>query len=199
MLDEHAETTLASQLQARDHNAWTALYDQYSTPIWQYVARLVSPHSFATADIVQDVFMNAVDSIDQFQASRGRLWSWLTGIAHHRVQDHWRKVAVRLRHGARLQAEAVRDSRGPDTNPTLTDIFHNRELIEVVRFVLAELPTEYAGLLNAKYVDDQSLEELAQVFGGTVDSVKSKLARARREFRAKFEELTGETNPWIDS
>ncbi|HND55545.1 MAG TPA: hypothetical protein PLV92_24190, partial [Pirellulaceae bacterium] len=49
-----------------------------------------------------------------------------------------------------------------------------------------------AALLTAKYLDDRSLEQLVGLFGGTVEALKSKLARARREFREAFERHTGD-------
>ena len=61
-----------------------------------------------------------------------------------------------------------------------------RELADLIRGVLSELSTEFAALLTAKYLDDRSLEEMSQQFGSSVDAIKSKLARARREFRLKF-------------
>jgi DNA-directed RNA polymerase specialized sigma24 family protein len=57
----------------------------------------------------------------------------------------------------------------------------------VVRGVLAQLSADYAAMLTAKYLDNHSLAEMAAQFGSTVDATKSKLARARQEFRAKFE------------
>jgi predicted DNA-binding protein YlxM (UPF0122 family) len=61
---------------------------------------------------------------------------------------------------------------------------------------LSQLSADYATLLTSKYMDDLSLEELAQQFGGptaSVEAIKSKLARARREFRAKFEQFSGDS------
>ena len=63
---------------------------------------------------------------------------------------------------------------------------------ELVRATLADLPADYAALLTEKYLDDRELAELSVRTGTSVEAVKSKLARARREFRAKFERLTRE-------
>jgi RNA polymerase sigma-70 factor (ECF subfamily) len=69
------------------------------------------------------------------------------------------------------------------------------DLADFVRAVLAELSADYAALLTAKYLDDRTLADLAGEFGGSVEATKSKLARARREFRAKFEFLSKEPSP----
>ncbi len=64
-------------------------------------------------------------------------------------------------------------------------------MADLVRRVLAELSSDYAVLLTSKYLDDRSLEDLAAEFGSSIEATKSKLARARREFRAAFELLVG--------
>lgn len=61
----------------------------------------------------------------------------------------------------------------------------------MVRGVLAELSVEYSLLLAGKYIDQLSLEQLAEQLASTTEAVKSKLARARREFRRQFERRVG--------
>jgi DNA-directed RNA polymerase specialized sigma24 family protein len=65
-----------------------------------------------------------------------------------------------------------------------------QELADVVRLVLAELPADYAGLLTAKYIDELSLLEIQQQTQSSSDAVRSKLLRARKEFRRVYERIT---------
>ena len=64
-----------------------------------------------------------------------------------------------------------------------------REIAEFVRVVLSRLPAEYAALLTAKYLDEQHAGGIRQQWGSSIEAIKSKLARARREFRTMFEHL----------
>jgi RNA polymerase sigma-70 factor (ECF subfamily) len=72
-----------------------------------------------------------------------------------------------------------------------------RELAESVRRVLARLPSDYALLLTAKYVDGLSMAEIQRQHGGTLEALRSRLARARREFEAMFERVTRSMPEWI--
>ncbi|HTN75868.1 MAG TPA: RNA polymerase sigma factor [Pirellulaceae bacterium] len=177
-------------LRTGDPTAWTSLYDHYSADLWRYVARLIGSDTNSVADLVQEVFLAAARSAAQFDPDRGSLWSWLTGIAHHQVANHWRqaKRQARVRELAKSQASALRywlDSEQP-----LDDLWERRELADIVRAILADLPADYVALLTGKYIAGQSLDELAWQHCLTNDAVKSKLARARREFRARFEHWT---------
>jgi RNA polymerase sigma-70 factor, ECF subfamily len=190
LLDPHDQLAVARGLRAGSREAWTRLYDAYSVDIWRYVARLLGPDA-AVADVVQETLLEAARSAGRFDSSRGTLWNWLAGIAHHRVALHWRSASRRanLRKLAEAHATDLRalfDDQAPDA------ALEQRELAALVRGVLAELPSDYAGLLVAKYNDDRSLAELAADDDSTSDAIKSKLARARREFRAVFERLTNQ-------
>ncbi len=171
------------------------LYDAYSADVWRYVARLLGSDPAAVADVVQETFIEAARSAVKFDASRGTLWTWLTGIAHHRVAAHWRQAQkmASLRSLVERRADEVRhwlDATESDGEASRQN--DPVELAALVRATLAELPADYAALLMAKYMDDRDLAGLSAESGATVEAVKSKLARARREFRAKFDRLARE-------
>jgi RNA polymerase sigma-70 factor (ECF subfamily) len=188
LLDEHEQLAVIRRLREGSRDAWARLYDGYSVDVWRYVARLLGPDAAAVGDVVQEAFMDAAKSARQFDSSRGTLWSWLAGIAHHRVSAHWRQAnrQDRLRRMAETGAIDVRHLLDGRAVGALSD---QREIADFVRIVLAELSADYAALLTAKYSDDRSLAEISQQWGSSVDAIKSKLARARQEFRSKFEFL----------
>jgi RNA polymerase sigma-70 factor (ECF subfamily) len=175
-------------LREGNRKAWTALYEAYSGDVWRYVARLVGGDGAAVADVVQEVFIAAAKGARGFDASRGTLWGWLAGIAHRQVAAYWRQAA-RVARVQKLAWSAGEKIRGLMEEESPAKAMEERELADLVRSVLAELPADYAGLLTGKYLDELSLEELAEQTGGTVEGVKSKLARARKEFRGKFERM----------
>jgi RNA polymerase sigma-70 factor (ECF subfamily) len=186
---DHDEQAVFRRLRSGDRDAWTALYDRYSEDVWRYVARLIGPDAAAVADVVQEVFLAAARGARRFDPDRGTPWAWLAGIAHHQIGAWWRQRGRAARLHVLLESGQVDLRRLLDSVEPVDDLLQRRELVDLVRFVLAELPPDYAALLTAKYQDDQSLEELASRQGGTTESVKSKLARARCEFKSKFERL----------
>ena len=191
MLNDDAQLAVARGLRDGSRTAWAELYDAYSSDVWRYVARLVGGNSTVVADVVQEVFLAAARSARSFDASRGTLWTWLLGIAHRQVALHWRG-AERVDRWRRLaEAGAVQIRQWLDDGDSATDLWDRRELGDLVRGVLANLPTEYATLLTGKYLDQLSLEQLSLQVGGSVEATKSKLARARREFRLQFEQRAG--------
>ncbi len=197
LLDEHDQLAVIRGLRDGSRAAWTALYDRYCADVWRYVGRLMGTQPADIADVVQETFLAAARSARQFDASRGTLWSWLAGIAHHQAAAHWRRSERTARLRALAEAGAVELRHWLDGDESPHDVCERRETGDLVRAVLSQLPADYAALLSAKYLDDQSLDDLARRFGSSVEAIKSKLARARREFRAKFESLSRESTPSV--
>jgi RNA polymerase sigma-70 factor (ECF subfamily) len=195
LLEEQEQLAVAGGLRSGCRESWARLYDAYSVDVWRYVARLVGADAAAVADVVQETFIEAARSAMSFDSTRGTLWTWLVGITHHRVASHWRQAArtARLRKLVELRADEVK--HWLDAGETVSQPWKQQELAEfaeLVRATLAELPAEYASLLTVKYVDERELADLSEQTGSSIDAVKSKLARARREFRTRFERLSRE-------
>ncbi len=180
-------------------DAWSTLYRGYSADVWRYVARLVGPSSAEVADVVQETFLAAARSAHNFDAAKGTPWSWLMGIAHRQTVLAHRRTLRATRIVQLAEAGAIDFRTIWDNDASVEELWNRRELADIVRWVMGELTAEYAGLLAGKYLDDHSLETLSHQWGGSVEATKSKLARARREFRELFERVTRSSLTAADS
>jgi RNA polymerase sigma-70 factor (ECF subfamily) len=204
LLAPDEQTAVARGLRDGATEAWTALYDGFAVDVWRYVARLLGADGTGVADVVQETFLGAARSAGGFDPARGTLAGWLFGIAHRQVGLHRRKqcridrqrrAAVEAAEDAQRDAERAATRIADGRADPAAEALERRELTDQVRSVLADMSAEYARLLLAKYLDDRSLSDLAGEQGDSVDAVKSKLARARREFRTKYERATRESTP----
>jgi len=184
------ERAVVCGLQAGDREAWTLLYSHHSERVWRYAARLFGSDRGAVADIVQETFLTAARSARTFDPSRGNLIQWLLGIAHHQAARHW-KTAARIEDLRRLAATGVSPIEW-DAKSDPMALLEQQEAASLVRFILASLPSDYALLLTGKYLEDKTVEQLVNELGGTTESIRSRLARARREFRELFDRETHE-------
>lgn len=191
MLDFEEQFDIGRRLRNGDRAAWAALYENYSVAVWRLTARLIGSDAAGVADVVQEVFLAAASSARGFDPTLGTLWSWLTGIVHRQVSNYWRKAEHADRWRVLVESGRIDIAGLLECNESPADLEEQREVAVLVRRVLAELSADYAMLLTSKYLDDRSLEEMATETGSSVEATKSKLARARREFRATFEILAG--------
>ena len=191
LLSPGEQLDVGLRLRNGDRSAWAALYENYSVAVWRLTARLVGSDVAGVADVVQEVFLAAAGSARRFDPEQGTLWSWLAGITHRQVSNYWRKAERADRWRALAESGQIDVAGLLESEEKPENILEQREVADLVRRVLAELSTDYAMLLTSKYLDDCSLEDLAAEIGSSVEATKSKLARARREFKAAFELLVG--------
>ena len=178
-MNEQQERAIAQGLRAGDPEAWRTFYDTFCERVWRTAARRIGANSADVADVVQETFLAAARSAGQFDPERGPLWAWLTGILRNQVALQFRK---KQRH------ERIRELDVPSGQDR-----HERqraELAALVREALTELNDDYTSLLSAKYLDEETVEDIAASEQTTTTAVRSKLARARRAFRDAYDQLT---------
>ena len=181
------EAEIVRGLRNGDAVAWDALCDQFGNRIWAYLVRLVGAEESVVCDLFQDTFLAASKSGLKLDAEGARLWNWLAQIAHNLAADHWRRV-YRDRRLSDSTSSADSTAEPTGFGDPVERMFRG-ETINAVRSVLAEMSGDHVSVLVAKYVDGQSIATIVSEVGGTTESVRSKLARARRDFKSRFERL----------
>lgn len=195
-MDPQREAELARGLGGGDPDAWRGLYDAYAQPVWRVVARLMGPTSADVADVVQETFLAAARSAKTYDPHRGSLWLWICGIARRHVALHYRKQA---RHSQiKAACEQLRSGGGngevakwiADRETPPADVLASKELATIVRATLTTLTEDYGSILAARYLEDVSVEQIADAEQCSSTAIRSRLARARQAFRAQFTRLT---------
>jgi len=181
--DRLTESEIVRGLQSGCSDAWAALCDVYSARVWRYVARLVGADRAAVADVFQETML-AVARAGRSLKDDPRVWAWLSTIAHNQAALFWRK---HYRDAERNVGDDVGSLVAVD-DPAESLLL--REQSSLVRRLLAEMAAQDASVLVAKYMDGLSVQQIVELHGGTVEGVRSRLARAKREFRERFEMIS---------
>lgn len=77
-----SEDELVRGLQSRDEKAFALLYDNYSPALLGIIAKIVKEEAEAE-NLLQDSFVKIWKNIGQYDASKGRLFTWLLNIARN--------------------------------------------------------------------------------------------------------------------
>lgn len=192
-MDKNKEQEIAKGLQQGECQAWKEFYEAYIEQVWKNVSRLVGGDSAAVADIAQETFLAAARSAKYFNPNRGSLWVWLWSIAKRQIGLYYRKEkpnAMLSRSQDWWMSLNGEKFDWIDAKADLPqEILQSKELAELVRCALRELPGDSQSMLLAKYVDNQSGKQIAEQMNCSESAVRSKLARARKAFRKAFERL----------
>lgn len=174
------ERGLRSAILAGDTRAWQTWYDESFEGLYAYIVWRCARLRDLADEVVQETWLTAVRRIRTFDPERGSFAGWLRGIAANVLRNQLRS---HLRRNGRTAAPL---DAYPTVAPAETAL-EQREQAERIARALAELPDHYEAVLRAKYLEQQSVAEIAADWNETPKSIESLLTRARQAFRAAYE------------
>ncbi len=141
-------------------------------------------------DVAQEAFVNAFQKLDTFRG-HSAFYSWLFRIALNSAVSQKRKQrAVVSIDAAREQSGDEPIDRHPAARPEHALETNERQI--AVRAALAELAEEFRTALILKEMEDLSYEEISEIVGCPIGTVRSRIHRARAELRVKLQGLLRE-------
>jgi len=162
-------------------------YNLYRNRLYSLVLEQVDRDEAVAEDLVQEVFLAALSSLDRFRGE-SQLYTWLRGIALHKINDFYRHHAREAKpikssdDSDGLELEQTRDNE-PATHTVLED----EEVRQSVHQALADLPHDYQEVLVLKYLKDMPVLAISQIMGRSPKSVEGLLSRARKAMRDNLE------------
>ena len=167
------------------------LVKRYQRPISAYVYRMVGDYESAL-DLTQEIFIKVYNSLRRYR-SEFKFSTWIYKIAHNSAVDHLRRSSTRehslIAGGEDDQFELPIDS-GRLTPEQESERKERRVEIESV---VRTLPGNYRELVILRHSQDLTYEEIVEVTGLPLGTVKNRLFRAREMMRLQFLEkgITG--------
>lgn len=185
---------LARLARDRDEAAVRALTRRYNRRLFR-IARSILRNDAEAEDVVQETWVRAFTSIDQFRGESG-FGTWLTRIAMNealgRVRTRQRRPTVdwESRGENFSQAEILRfptSARSNDPERTMAQ----GEIRLILERAIDELPDAFRGVFVARIVEGMTVEETAGLFQIREETVKTRLHRARVILRQALESELG--------
>ncbi len=176
-----ADVELVQTAIAGREASFEELVRRYQRPIAAYVYRMVGDYD-AALDLTQEVFIKVYNSLARYR-SEFKFSTWIYKIAHNAAIDHIRRFAVReqaLASGTDGERhEAMVESR----RLTPEQESEREERRSEIESVVQLLPAAYRELIVLRHSHDLSYDEIAEVTGLPLGTVKNRLFRAREAMR----------------
>jgi RNA polymerase sigma-70 factor (ECF subfamily) len=176
------ERGLRSAILAGDERAWQTWYDESFAALTAYVSWRCAGLRDLTEEVVQETWLTAVRRIRSFDPERGSFAAWLRGIAANTLRNHFRSRKRRAREAQSLNGPCA-------ARPLVAADVEEPDLAERIAEALTSLPERYEAALRAKYLDQQSVAQIAETWKETPKAVESLLTRARQAFREAYRRL----------
>src|SRR4051812_29964437 len=185
---ENAE--IARGLRRRDPEVLDCLIEQYQHRLLRYLVFLTGHREFAE-DLFQETWMRVLERGNQYNG-KSRFDTWLFAIARHLVIDASRKKTCISLESLTNPAEEsqVTPREFASSEPTPFDQTHMREESVRVDSALTHLDAVQREVVMLRFQEEMSLDEIAEVTGAPLSTVKSRLYRGLEALKPRLAEST---------
>ncbi|SKC39562.1 RNA polymerase sigma-70 factor, ECF subfamily [Ohtaekwangia koreensis] len=169
------EKDLVARLQAKDRSALEYLYDHYSGALYGVIFRILKKEEIAE-EVLHDVFLKIWDKFDAYDASKGKLFTWLVNIARNQAIDKTRSKEIsKDRKTSDIENVVSRIEKEEYSEQRIEDIG--------VKEILNDLPEEQRFVVEYLYLKGYTQSELAEEFNIPLGTVKTRLRLAMQQLR----------------
>lgn len=160
------------------------LVRRYQRPITGYVYRMLGNHESAL-DVTQEVFIKVYNSLSKY-SSEYKFSTWLYRIAHNAAIDHMRRNSISAMSIEAENPDGSYQIQIESGRPSPEQDHERREWRNEIDAVVKILPPAYRDLILLRHSRDLSYDEIADVTGLPLGTVKNRLFRAREMMRHIF-------------
>lgn len=172
-------------LSVKHPGLFALLVRRYEQPFLRKAQSIIKdPHE--AEDIVQEAFTKIYLNAKKFKVVEGAQFSsWAYRIVVNTALTHYARKKKSWEREAQLDEEIW--ALIPDKN---LKQFENKELADLVASVLSRMPQPMARALSSFFIDGKTQEEIASAEGLSVGAVKTRVHRAKAEFKRIFETIS---------
>lgn len=173
-----SEEELVYLLKIRDASGLEYLYDHYSKALYNIIFQVVKKEEYAE-DVLQETFIKIWNAFDMFDASKGRLYTWLSNIARNLAID---KIRSKEFKNQSQNQDIENHVSGIDirmSNKLNPDNIGVKDLVQKLR-------PEYKELIELVYFNGFTHAEVAEHLNLPLGTVKTRVRSAIIELRKYF-------------
>lgn len=161
------------------------LVRKYEEPFLRKARGIVRDEEEAI-DVVQEAFTKIYINAGKFKVVEGAQFSsWAYRILINTALTHYAKR--KRKQGGEVALDEEIWALIPDRNLRQ---FEKKELVDLIASVLTRMPEPMARSLSAFFIDGKSQEEIAKDEGLSVGAIKTRVHRAKKEFRRIYETIS---------
>jgi RNA polymerase sigma-70 factor, ECF subfamily len=168
------ELSLLRRVATKDRKAFEALYNLYYRRLFSYLFKIVR-RADLVEEVLNDVMLAIWRSAEGFDG-RSRPSTWIFGIAYHKALKALSRRPTPENREEESPPEPV-DGEEPES------LFARRELAGALGRALHALPAEQRAVVEMTYYYGLSYQEIAEIAGCPVNTVKTRMFHARRRLR----------------
>jgi RNA polymerase sigma-70 factor (ECF subfamily) len=183
------DSDLVSAFLAGKERAFQILVERYQTRLLNFIYRTIGDRERGE-DLVQEVFIRVYRHLHRFDQSK-KFSTWIytiaSNLAKNELRNRSRNPLVFFQTIRKNWQDEDRPLQFEDYNSRPDDLYRKRHLRALVEESVAQLPEHHRQVFVLRELEGKSYEEIAEITGCNLGTVKSRLNRARNSFAAIIE------------
>jgi RNA polymerase sigma factor (sigma-70 family) len=172
---KYSEEDLVALLQRRDQTAFAYLYDNYSSALNGVIARMVDDTQLAE-DILQETFVKIWNNFGQYDAAKGRLFTWMINITRNLTIDTLRSKGYKKQQKISQDENFVSSTQDKNFSTTKFDTIGIRKQVQ-------NLKPDQKIIIDLAYFGGYTQEEISKEMSIPLGTVKTRMRTAIIELR----------------
>jgi RNA polymerase sigma factor (sigma-70 family) len=169
---EEDDRTLIRRVAVRDRQAFEILYHRYAPRLHRYLSKLIRQRE-VIEEVLDDSMLVVWQNAARFNHT-SRLSTWLFGIAYHKALKALARSSNQSHDVLLAMSDEGIDREGPEGAMT------RQELHRTLARALETLPPELRAVVELTFYQGCSYQEVAEITGCPVNTVKTRMFHARR-------------------
>lgn len=187
-----SDALLVERTVAGDQKAFELLVIKYQRRIQRLIGRMVRDVDLVE-DIAQETFIRAYRALAQFRGE-AQFYTWLYRIAVNTAK----KALMDLKRNPTVSENAYKTSDDDETSPleneltsseTPDAVLASKEIAQIINTAMDALPEELRQAITLREIEGLSYEEISEVMGCPIGTVRSRIFRAREAISQKIKPL----------
>lgn len=174
-LNEDENLQLIRRIRQQDEAALAMLYRKFSGALLTIIHKRLHDDRQRAEEVLQDVFVRIWEKAEQYDAEKGRLFTWMANIARNAAIDYLRSADFRRQ----KKTDELENLVGSNTEPRDTDDLADPGLQRIV----GSLEEKYRKLIELLYFRGHTQSETSQLLQMPLGTVKTRTRQAIKQLR----------------
>jgi RNA polymerase sigma-70 factor (ECF subfamily) len=164
---KYNEEELVGLLKGGDKSAFSYLYDHYSGALYSIIYKMINKQELAE-DVLQEVFVKIWNSFSSYDASKGRLFTWMLNIARNHTIDTIRSKGYKKQSKIQSEENAVGNVANSSNENDKFDSLGLRKQVTLLK-------EDQRQVIDLSYFEGFTQEEISKQLGIPLGTVKTRM------------------------
>jgi RNA polymerase sigma factor (sigma-70 family) len=172
---KYDEEELIALLQSGDQSAFAYLYDNYAPALYGIIFRIINNKELAE-DVLQEAFVKIWNNFSNYDATKGRLFTWMLNITRNLSIDTIRGKSYKKQNKIQSTENAVINASNSTNENDRFDALGVRKQVSALR-------EDQKQIIDLAYFEGFTQNEISQKLGIPLGTVKTRMRTAISELK----------------